>query len=64
MAYINRNTYIFIGMVQDNIALNGACPGEMIEKALAIARAVIKQPDIFLIDEALTVLIHQRKRRF
>jgi ABC-type molybdate transport system ATPase subunit len=51
-------------MVQDNIALNGACPGEMIEKALAIARAVIKQPDIFLIDEALTVLIHQRKRRF
>ena len=28
----------------------------MIEKALAIARAVIKQPDIFLIDEALTAL--------
>jgi ABC-type transport system involved in cytochrome bd biosynthesis fused ATPase/permease subunit len=26
--------------VQDNIALNGACPGEMIEKALAIATAL------------------------
>ncbi len=86
MAYINRNTYIFNGTVQDNVVLNGTCPSEMIEKALAIAclndeftpdsvvgsegkaisdgqrvrlaiaRAVIKQPDLFMIDEALTAL--------
>jgi len=86
MAYINRNTYIFNGTVQDNIVLNGKRSNEMIEKALkiaclndeftpdsvvgsegkaisdgqrvrlAIARAVIKQPDLFMIDEALTAL--------
>jgi len=86
MAYINRNTYIFNGTVQDNIVLNGKRSNEMIEKALkiaclndeftpdsvvgsegkaisdgqrvrlAIARAVIKQPELFMIDEALTAL--------
>jgi len=37
MAYINRNTYIFNGTVQDNIVLNGKRSNEMIEKALKIA---------------------------